>query len=130
MTLCSLSVNANNNNLIFTCSIANNKQILLYKDDNKIIYSFGKTKQKPEIILTREKNELNIKLGDFSGRYASNSIEIKNGSYVYKLATSVDRIAEEQKPHTSLSVLQGNKELTSLPCIEGSEDGSLLNIEY
>jgi hypothetical protein len=127
--LTALTFNAHANDLIFKCKFKNDRQVSLYKDADNITYSFGKIESKPDLKLKTKKDQLNINLENLSGRYATNSIEIKNGTYSYKLITSVDRIADEQEPSTSLTAIKDNKNLTTFQCIKGSEEGSLISID-
>lgn len=119
------NANANANNLIFKCDIKNHKQIVLYKNSDNIIYSFGKSGEKPEIELSRKKQQIVTNFEASSGRYATNSIIINNGNYGYRLTTSIDRIADIQEPTTSLTVMRNDKDLTNFQCIKGSEAGRL-----
>ncbi|MFW0697063.1 hypothetical protein [Pantoea sp. R13S299] len=128
LALIALTFNVSANEPIFKCKLNKNKQLILYKNTNSITYSFGKIGFKPELELSRKKEQIDIDLENLSGRYATNSIEFTNGKFSYKITTGVDRIANEQKPSTSLTVIENNIELTTLQCIKGSEEGSLLNI--
>jgi hypothetical protein len=129
IVLIMLSFYTNANSLIFKCSTSNNKQITLSRDGTNFIYSFGKTGHSSEIELVRKRNQLIIDFDNVSGRYATNSIEIENDNYSYQLTTSVDRIADEQEPTTSLAVMKNRKYLTTFQCLKGSELGSLINID-
>ncbi|GEM_PF-978449 len=124
-----LIFNAHANDLIFKCKFKNSKQVSLYKKSSSIIYSFGKPNSKPELQLQKKRDEIDTNLENLSGRYATNSIKIKNGNYSYKLTTSVDRIAVQQDPLTTLTVAKSNNDLTTLQCIKGSEEGSLISID-
>ncbi|ELM0670170.1 hypothetical protein Q3U31_004653, partial [Salmonella enterica subsp. enterica serovar Montevideo] len=99
------------------------------KKNGDVTYSFGKVGEKPDLEINQKKEQIERSLGNFSGRYATNSITIKNGSYGYKLTTSVDRIAEEQEPSTSLTVTKNDNDITTLQCMKGSEEGSLISID-
>ncbi|MDF7681759.1 hypothetical protein PT300_14675 [Enterobacteriaceae bacterium ESL0689] len=120
---------ASANDLIFRCDVKNHKQINLYKNSDDIIYSFGKAGKKPELKLSRKKQQIITNFEALSGRYATNSIIIKNGNYGYRLTTSIDRIADIQEPSTSLTVMKNDKDLTTLQCIKGSELGALIAID-
>ena len=122
-------VQANANDLIFKCDIKNHKQINLHAKSGDVIYSFGKFGEKPELELSRKKKQIETNFGNLSGRYATNSIIIRNGNYSYRLTTSVDRIADIQEPSTSLTVMKNDKDLTTLQCIKGSEVGALIAID-
>lgn len=124
-----LTFNVHANDLIFKCKFENSKQVSLYKNENDITYSFGKIGSKPDLKLKRKKDQLSLDLGNLSGRYITNSIKIKNGIYSYQLTTSVDRIADEQIPSTSLTVMKNDKSLTTIQCIKDSEEGSLISID-
>ncbi len=125
-----LTFNVHANDLIFKCRFESSKQVSLYKNDNYITYSFGKVGSKPDLELKRKKDQLSLDLEKLSGRYATNSIKIKNGIYSYQLSTSVDRIADEQIPSTSLTVMKNDKNLTTFRCIKDSEEGSLISIDF
>lgn len=127
--LTTLSFHASANSLIFKCETKGHKQINLYKISDSIVYTFGKSGSKPEIKLIRKKENLAMNFENLSGRYATNTIEIKNGNYSYRLTTSVDRIASEQEPTTSLTVIKNGNDLTSIQCLKGSEIGALISIE-
>lgn len=120
---------ASANDLIFKCDVKNHKQINLYKKSDDVIYSFGKAGEKPELELSRKKQQIVTNFEASSGRYATNSIIIINGNYGYRLTTSVDRIAEVQDPSTSLTVMKNDKDLTTFQCIKGSEAGALIAID-
>lgn len=124
-----LAFNSHANDLIFKCTFKNSKKVSLYETNGNIIYSFGKSNSTPELQLNINRKEIESNFGDLSGRYATNSIKIKNGSYSYKLTTSIDRIADEQEPLTSLTVAKNNNDLTTFQCIKGSEEGSLISID-
>jgi hypothetical protein len=120
---------ASANGLIFKCDVKNNKQINLYKKSDDVIYSFGRLGEKPELELARKKKQIETNFENSSGRYATNSIIIKNANFGYRLTTSIDRIADVQEPSTSLTVMKNDKDLTTLQCIKGSEVGSLIAID-
>ncbi|MDR0164404.1 hypothetical protein P7L84_12570 [Enterobacter ludwigii] len=117
------------NALIFKCDVKNHKQINLHTKSDDIIYSFGRSGEKPELELRRKKQQIVTDFGNSSGRYSTNSIIIKNGSYSYRLTTSIDRIADIQEPSTSLTVMKNDEDLTTLQCIKGSEVGALIAID-
>lgn len=129
LTLTALTFNVYASDVIFKCTFENNKQVSLYKKTGNIIYSFGKIGEKPDLELNRKREQIETSLGNLSGRYATNSIVVKNGIYGYKLTTSVDRIAEKQEPSTSLTVMKNDNDLTTLQCIKDSETGSLISID-
>jgi hypothetical protein len=114
---------------IFSCTTENHKKVRLYKEEGKIIYSFGKKGKTPEIKLYRKKDDLVINLENTAGRYISSTIVVRNKKYEYQLTTSIDRIADTQEPQTSITVMNDQKYLTSLKCIKGSEVGALINID-
>lgn len=122
-------VQASANDLIFKCDVKNHKQINLHAKSDDIIYSFGRIGEKAEIELPRKKQQVETNFGNLSGRYATNSIIIRNGNYSYRLTTSIDRIANIQEPSTSLTVMKNDKDLTTLQCIKGSEVGALIAID-
>lgn len=129
LSLIALTFNVHASDMIFKCMFKNHKQVSLYKKSNDITYTFGKPGEKPDLELNRKKDQIETNLGNLSGRYATNSIIIKNGVYGYKLTTSVDRIAEEQEPSTSLTVTKNDNDITTLQCMKGSEEGSLISID-
>jgi len=120
---------ASANDLIFKCDVKNHKQIILHTKSGDVIYSFGRTGGKPELELSRKKQQIETNFENLSGRYATNSIIIRNGNYSYRLTTSIDRIADIQEPSTSLTVMKNDKDLTTLQCIKGSEVGALIAID-
>lgn len=124
-----LSHSAFADNLIFKCKFKNNKQVMLYKDSNEIEYLFGKIGSAPDIELRREISQLDVDMANLSGRYLTNSIIIKNKAYGYRLTTSVDKIADEQVPKSTLTIMKNGKDLTSFQCIKGSEVGALIAIQ-
>jgi len=127
--LSALSFNTNANSLIFKCKFNNNKQVSLFKEGNDVIYSFEKPDSNPDLKITRKRSQIDTNFGNLSGRYATNTIEIKNGAYSYRLTTSIDRIAKEQEPMTSLTVIKDKNYITSLQCLKGSEKGELISID-
>ncbi|CAM3861539.1 hypothetical protein ACLLS5_002436 [Salmonella enterica] len=122
-------VQASANDLIFKCDVKNHKQISLHTKSGDVIYSFGRIGEKPEFELSRKKQQIETNFENLSGRYATNSIIIRNGNYSYRLTTSIDRIADIQEPSTSLTVMKNDKDLTTLQCIKGSEVGALIAID-
>lgn len=102
---------------------------MLYKDSNEIEYLFGKIGSAPDIELRREISQLDVDMANLSGRYLTNSIIIKNKAYGYRLTTSVDKIADEQVPKSTLTIMKNGKDLTSFQCIKGSEVGALIAIQ-
>lgn len=67
MLASSLSINANANELMFKCSTQNNKTISIYQDGNNLTYKFGRKNSKPEMDLTKNKEQRTAK------HYARNS---------------------------------------------------------
>lgn len=129
LVLLGLSLHASASDLIFKCDVENYKQISLHKKDGNVIYAYGKAGKKPELELSRKKRQLVTNFEALSGRYATNSIIIKNGNYGYRLTTAIDRIADVQEPSTSLTVMKNDKDLTTFRCIKGSEVGALIAID-
>lgn len=122
-------IQASANDLIFKCDVKNHKQISLYTKYGDVIYSFGRIGGEPELKLFRKKQQFETNFENLSGKYATNSIIIRNGNYSYRLTTSIDRIADIQEPSTSLTVMKNDKDLTTLQCIKGSEVGALIAID-
>ncbi|EJI6848072.1 hypothetical protein NFU85_000435 [Salmonella enterica] len=122
-------VQASAKDLIFKCDVKNHKQISLHTKSGDVIYSFGRVGEKPEFELSRKKQQIETNFENLSGRYATNSIIIRNGNYSYRLTTSIDRIADIQESSTSLTVMKNDKDLTTLQCIKGSEVGALIAID-
>ena len=115
--------------LNFKCSIDNNKYIALYSDKKTITYTLGKTKEKPEIVVKKDRKEVNFDLENPDGGGLSNSIEIKNGDYNYQLISVIDNLSEEHGSTTLLNIISKGRILKTIYCIPNSEYGSLISTD-
>ncbi|MCL8169711.1 hypothetical protein [Enterobacter kobei] len=84
----SLSINVSANELIFQCSTQNNKLISIYQDGDGLTYKFGKKNSKPEMVLTKKKEQLNITQEIPVGTGLNSSVEFRNGNYSYTIKES------------------------------------------
>ncbi|MBB3307564.1 MULTISPECIES: hypothetical protein [unclassified Enterobacter] len=112
------------NILNFKYSIDNNKYIALYSDKKNITYTFEK-KEKPEIVVKKDRKEVNFDLENPDGGGLSSSIEIRNGNYSYQLISVIDKISERHNSTTLLNVIYKGRILRNIYCIPNSEYGSL-----
>ncbi|TYP64433.1 hypothetical protein [Stutzerimonas stutzeri] len=113
----------------FSCTIKPNKYLKINKQENTIIYAFGRHKHPPELELKKTLDEVVISTGNVSGSELTNSISFANGDYTYTVISSVNRVADIQEPKHGILVQKNSDYLTYLPCISTSVDGSLLDLE-
>lgn len=115
--------------LNFKCSIDNNKYIALYSDKETITYTFGKTKEEPDIVVKKDRKEVNFDFENPDGGGLSSSIEIRNGNYSYQLISVIDKISERHNSTTLLNVINKGRILRTIYCIPNSEYGSLTSLD-
>lgn len=126
---CIFCTNTYANKLNFECATDNNKNIALYSDEKTITYTFGKAKEEPEIIIKKDRKEVNFDLENPDGGGLSNSIEIKNGDYNYQLISVIDNLSEEHGSTTLLNIISKGRILKTIYCIPNSEYGSLISTD-
>lgn len=116
-------------NPLFSCKTKSNKAFELHKQDNAILYKFGKINYPPELELKKPSDEVQIVIGNASGSELTNSISFVNGEYSYTLISSVNKIADVQEPTHGILVKKNSNYLTYISCISASVEGSLLDLE-
>lgn len=112
----SLSINASANELVFKCSTKNNKLISIYQDGRNLTYEFGKKDSKPEIELTKNKDQLNITQEIPVGTGLNSSVEFKNGIYSYTINESLNRVSDEHEAYAWLDVSKNKDVISSIDC--------------
>lgn len=122
-----LSTNASAHELIFKCSTEKDKSILVYKDGQNLTYTFGKKSSKPEIKLTRNKEQLSIMQEIPVGTGLNSSIEFKNGIYSYTITESLNRVSEGHEASAWLDVSKNKDVISSMDCY--IDYGSLSDID-
>jgi hypothetical protein len=127
MVAFSLSTNVSAHELIFKCSTENNKSVSVYQDGRNLIYTFGKKNSKPEIELTRNKEQLSITQEIPVGTGLNSSIEFKNGIYSYTITESLNRVSEEHEASAWLEVSKNKDVISSMDCY--IDYGSLSDID-
>lgn len=123
----SLSINANANDLIFKCSTQNNKTISIYQDGNSLTYKFGRKNSKPEMDLTKNKEQLSITQEIPVGTGLNSSVEFKNGIYSYTINESLNRVSDEHEASAWLDVSKNKDIISSIDC--NIDYGSLSDIK-
>lgn len=114
---------------LFSCKTKSNKILELHKQDNTIIYKFGKLNSPPELELKKSSDEVQIVIGSASGSELTNSISFVNGEYTYTVISSVNKVADVQEPKHGILVKKNSNYLTYISCISASVEGSLLDLE-
>ncbi|EHN8829013.1 hypothetical protein L8P91_06925 [Enterobacter bugandensis] len=127
MLASSLSINANANELMFKCSTQNNKTISIYQDGNNLTYKFGRKNSKPEMDLTKNKEQLSITQEIPVGTGLNSSVEFKNGIYSYTINESLNRVSDEHEASAWLDVSKNKDIISSIDC--NIDYGSLSDIK-
>lgn len=127
MLASSLSINANANELMFKCSTQNNKTISIYQDGNSLTYKFGRKNSKPEMDLTKNKEQLSITQEIPVGTGLNSSVEFKNGIYSYTINESLNRVSDEHEASAWLDVSKNKDIISSIDC--NIDYGSLSDIK-
>jgi shikimate kinase len=112
----SLSINAGANELIFKCSTQNKKSISIYQDGDSLTYKFGKENSKPDMDLTKNKDQLNITQEIPVGTGLNSSVEFKNGIYSYTINESLNRVSDEHEASAWLDVSKNKDIISSIDC--------------
>lgn len=123
----SLSIDANANELIFKCSTQNNKSISIYQDGDSLTYKFGKKNSKPEMDLTKNKEQLSITQEIPVGTGLNSSVAFKNGNYSYTINESLNRVNDEHEASAWLDVSKNKDIISSIDC--NIDYGSLSDIK-
>lgn len=127
MLASSLSINANANEPMFKCSTQNNKTISIYQDGNNLTYKFGRKNSKPEMDLTKNKEQLSITQEIPVGTGLNSSVEFKNGIYSYTINESLNRVSDEHEASAWLDVSKNKDIISSIDC--NIDYGSLSDIK-
>ena len=121
-----LTINVYAQEMVFECLTSNNKAVSLFQDGDDITYKFGKTNSKPDIMIKRKLQKLNIKQETPEGSGLDSSIEFKNGSYSYTINESLNRVSEDHESTAWLDVKKNGKIINSIDC--NVNNGSLTDI--
>jgi len=122
-----LTINVYAQEMVFECLTSKNKAVSLYQDGDDITYKFGKTNSKPDIIIKRKLQKLNIKQEIPVGSGLDSSIEFKNGTYSYTINESLNRVSEDHESTAWLDVKKNENIINSIDC--NVNNGSLTDIK-
>jgi hypothetical protein len=121
-----LTINVYAQEMVFECLTSNDKAVSLYQDGDDITYKFGKTNSKPDIIIKRKLQKLNIKQEIPVGSGLDSSIEFENGTYSYTINESLNRVSEDHESTAWLDVKKNGNIINSIDC--NVNNGSLTDI--
>lgn len=113
---------------IFSCMPEGKKKVSISQKGDTITYTYGRVGDSPELRISRPKSDLRISLEDTSGRSISSSVSFTSGEYTYTVYSSIDRISDYQDPKSGVLIKRRNSYLSNITCIQGSENGSLLDL--
>lgn len=111
---------------LFFCSTQKGKQIEVCDAGKTISYSFGKSKTKPEIVVTVPRNQASTSQWSGMGRYMNYSVDIPNGKTTYSVFHAVDKLTEEHGIEAGVNVIINNKNAATVKCVE---KGMINNLE-
>lgn len=121
-----LTINVYAQEMVFEYLTSNDKAVSLYQDGDDITYKFGKANSKPDIMIKRKFQKLNIKQETPVGSGLDSSIEFKNGTYSYTINESLNRVSEDHESTAWLDVKKNGKIINSIDC--NVNNGSLTDI--
>ncbi len=101
---------------VFSCLTAKAKQIEVCDAGKTISYSFGYPNAKPEIVVAVPRGKASTLQGG-AGRYTSYAINVPNGSTVYRVFWSMDRLAEEHSIEAGVNVEIKHKLVATVKCV-------------
>ncbi|MCY1697288.1 hypothetical protein OVA10_04220 [Lelliottia sp. SL45] len=114
---------------IFSCVTDNGKLVKVVKDGDQAIYELHNKKNKLEISLKNVIASMNIVFSEPDGSEITTSVPFKNGSFIYDVFTSTDRLTEEHPSQSGVIVSKNNVFLANLKCKNDSIKGNLLDID-
>lgn len=88
---------------IFQCITTNNKVIQVCDVGRNITYSFGKKDQTPELAIAINKDKVTTYQWEGIGRYENYSVNIPNGSNLYRVFHSIDKISQSSSAGVEVS---------------------------
>ena len=112
---------------VFSCVTGKGKLIEVCDSKKTIDYSFGKSKEKPEIVVRVPKNSATTTQWAGIGRWISYSVEIPNGNTIYSVFWAMDRLSEEHKIEAGVNVEINKKLAATVKCV--GENRIIQNIE-
>jgi len=125
-----LTINVYAQEMIFECLTSNNKVISIYQDGDDITYKFGKTNSKPDIMIKRKLQKLNIKQETPVGSGLDSSIEFKNGTYSYTINESLNRVSEDHESTAWLDVKKNGNVINLIDCNVNNGSLSDINVSH
>ena len=103
---------------VFHCTTTNNKQIEVCDAGKTISYSFGKHSKKPELTISVPRHKATTFQWHGIGRHINYSVSIPNGSYMYSVYTSIDKLEEDEAKGFEAGVMveKNNQHLVTVIC--------------
>jgi hypothetical protein len=106
----------NGGKIIFSCQTAKGKVIEVCDSGKTIDYSFGKPKEKPEIVVRAPRSEASTFQWQGVGRYISYTVEVPNGNTTYSVFWGSDRISEKHAIEAGVNVEVNNELKSTVKC--------------
>ncbi|CNJ13001.1 hypothetical protein HB991_06475 [Yersinia mollaretii] len=112
---------------VFSCKTNSGKEVKVEKSGDVAIYSFGKDINNPEMKIKNKLKELDIILSEPMGSEIVTNIPFKNGDYTYSVFMNTDRLNDEHKSTSGVSIFKNEKYITIIECL--TQKGNLLDID-
>lgn len=107
--------------VLFDCSTANRKRILLCDEGDELAYSFGKLGDAPELVVRVPREQATSFQWQGIGRWINYSVGIPNGATLYTVYTSADRISEDHTFEAGVAASVDGEEIARIRCVEPVE---------
>jgi hypothetical protein len=102
---------------VFACTLEKSgKQVQVCEQDARIVYRFGAPQQAPELQFERPRKAVRITPWNGMGHTYWSSLEMDNGAWTYRLASSYERGEPTAPGQGSITVLRAGKEQRRLIC--------------
>lgn len=104
------------NKTVFSCMTDKGKQIKVCDAGKTIEYSFGKLHESSDIVVKVPRSEASTSQWAGIGRDESYSVDIPNGSTIYNVFSSIDRLMENHPVEAGVNVVIKNKVVATVKC--------------
>ncbi|HPZ56154.1 MAG TPA: hypothetical protein PLK50_02420 [Ottowia sp.] len=109
---------------LFQCTTAKGKVIELCDSGKTIDYSFGKPREKPEIVVRAVRGDASTTQYEGIGRWESYSVDVPNGDTTYSVFWGVDKLSSNHTIEAGVNVETNGKQVAQVLC---SPNGKVLH---
>ncbi len=107
--------------VLFQCTTAKGKVIELCDSGKTIDYSFGKPREKPEIVVRAVRGDASTTQYEGIGRWESYSVDVPNGDTTYSVFWGVDKLSSNHTIEAGVNVEKGGKQVGRVLCAPNSK---------